>query len=274
MLDNIRLLLCSALISCSLFISPAFTQESPCPEIDDMQCAYLVSAMQTWNSLYGANVALKGWEPESDIEAAVQTLLEGKELWIPVQQENTVIGAVRIGDGHEQNFAEWESSDGQTWSAWVERYSQSAKYAFNLHWGSENESFVTKALILSEWPYIIDSMLSNVFLVEESNSCVREHVYWIWGSVRGDVFIDVSTIDKQTGILCLPMAEAYMELGTPKIQLGPVTYDGDTCVFDYAYAFATPFGKLTLKRNPLEFEISGIGSGRKGQGSCAATAGP
>jgi hypothetical protein len=270
--NNIRLFgWLTAVISILCWIPAAQSQERPCGLLSEQECGYLNSAVRAWNTMFGSKVHLDGWKYVEDYGTSLQALDSGTGLWIPTTDKTGVLtGAAPISEENQEIYKEWKTGQGTAWPELVSRFASQTKDAVSLHWKIGDRDFETTALVSDKPPYILDSMLSSVAILKKGHSCVDDQILWLWGPVRGEIYVDASVIKTSKGFICARKEDAWMNLGTVDIKMTDVTYNGNTCMFTYAWAFATPFASLTFKLDSFSFEITGLGSGEKESGDCVA----
>jgi hypothetical protein len=248
---------------------PARAQDNPCGELSRAECAYLNVAQEKWNALYGSKVALEGWKYTGNYELALTSLQSGSGVWIPrLDDKGNVVGAKQVSEEQKNTFETWKSDEGQTWSSLVNSFVAGSKDSATLTWKMGDTTFESEALVSDQYPYVLDSMLSNVLVHDEHHSCLHEYVYWIWGGIRGEAFIEPTLIRTSGQPVCENVQSSWMSWGAAQVKTGPISQKSNLCTFQYAFGFATPVANLKFDADNFGFEITGLGSSFKGAGYC------
>ncbi|MGR3761713.1 hypothetical protein ACUXV3_16525 [Roseobacteraceae bacterium NS-SX3] len=239
--------------------------EEPCSALELAVDNWLEVSAETANAPKLARIEYVGDSEHEEFDDARQSMLklEGQYFlrYSPADRNMELVTPDEVA-----------SADTSAWPNEVSTYLENVRYLVQATW-STNEAgeFTTPIFLTDQWPYLIDTMLSSIVLEGASNSCMHKTLYWIWGGVRGEIFVDLIARNTSDGLICLRISEAWMNFGDAKALAAMPTVKGQTCTTTYNYAWTTPLASISVGSDNVSLEIKGIGSNYVGTIDCATS---
>ncbi len=256
------------------FTTVSNAQDNPCSKLksvnENNECLRILVAMRSWREEfpeYYQPIALTHLR-EANQGDAIDLIVGDKETRFPVlNKDNTPID-VKIRKPSDL----LPGSSAKEVLGQMENFIPNADNIFEISWQRGKEEFSTTAITSSRYPFIYDSMLSNVFITRKQKNCVDAQFLWIWGSVRGEVMIDAVAMCKNNEITtCEDYTYYWMTLGKAEAKPDSTSIVENICSFRYAWYATTPFADVEFKSDKFEFKIEGIGSLAGGSKVCRTT---
>ena len=274
-----RLLATYFAASLGIFLAPgvlgqqAVVAQNLCEKMSDLQCTKIIRGLREWSELEQNSVKVLNWKYVGSAtfvkrQDIFNSITDYRLARFPItDDEGNISSTVSLGEAADQLNVSTDSIG--AWMNEIQTLLENLEHIVEITWEDNNGGFSSTALILRDYPYVYDNMLSNITIYETLNSCVHEKAYWIWGSLRGEIFIDLIA-DCSHGLpMCLHSAEGWMSFGSKQMEVeGPKLLANNHCEMTAAWGFATPLSTFTLAKSPLRFEITGIGSSKSGRKDC------
>jgi hypothetical protein len=241
--------------------------------------AQLQTAVETWNSHYGAQVQAVGWTDEGLITTparrseVVAEMTAPDQAWFPSGDVARPwdMTALRISDDPTV-----PRGDVLAWQRMVDERVQVGHRVFRVQWIKGTQPFSTLCVFDGCW-LVYDSMLANA-LVEErpllpaavSKTCFRGVLKGLFGDKRGEIKATGTANCKDGRVVsCDANCTAWLSLGAAKINCSCVQINEWCCQLRWSWAYATGFKSIKVGLDGFTLEITGIlGSSGAGNGSC------
>ena len=259
------------LFAASTLLSSLAQSQENCGELTEFQCSLLARSVRTWNERYGSEVRIDDWSYETALTAdnraeVLDSLTNPERVWLPDQDpEGKLRGVKSLSSIEDEEAVKLIESQ---WKNDVEAFLRSADHLVELNWTIQSDKFTTLPMISDQYPFIYDSMLSNVLLLDKMNTCEHTLVKWLWGGVRGEIIVDIEPLWERDVKHCRRLVRGWMQFGTLQHKVGELVRHGSVCRFEYAYVFTSPSVLATFSRAGFDVEISGVGSYKIGGGDC------
>ncbi len=244
----------------------------PTPSLPEGAKTLLEKAIEKWNESYSGKVEAISWKvkekilSEEERENILQDITSSDKAYIPKvdtnDTENTEVWPL-------SHYTEIPEENITSWKTLIDSLLKVGMYVVEITWKYKDtgKTFTTNC-ITDEESIIYDNILSNTVEVKEERGSWKKiiTIYWLWGSERGKITIDFSSVCGEEAIACNCDCDAYMTLGSAKVNCKSKKEE-PCCTFTYSYAWGTPLVKIKVSTDNFTLGTSGIGSKGEGTGS-------
>ena len=220
----------TALLAVSLSFSvigrKAAAQQDICGEMSDLQCTKIVRGLHEWSELVQDRIKVLNWEyvgPANslDRQEIFNSVTDNNLARFPItDKEGRIVATIPLVDVASDLKISPDTIG--TWKKEIRSLLENLEHVARINWQEKGVEFSSTVLILRSYPYVYDNLLSNVTIYESSNSCIHEKAYWIWRSLRGEIFIDLIADCSRLQTRCRHSAEGWMTIGSKHMKVeGP-----------------------------------------------------
>ena len=264
-------------IASLVFLTGLFNQIVPitaqdCGELSREQCGYLSATVENWNRYIGGSYSIVRsiHVGRIDPDIAISSINETDRIWIPVYEDvERTVSLVSLDN--RDLIRQWRSEQ----ASYMEQKLRGAKdiNLVTLDWQNSNGPDFQTDLVLSDvYPFVHGQIVSGVVIESDNNGSFRKELSWLWGLIRGEIYVNVihSSSGYGDASWCRQYAHAWLDLGDAQVNMKDPEYNNGVCRSAYTWGYVTPIASLTFEIEAFSFTISGIGASGKGLGVCEA----
>ena len=261
-------LILQSVLGCGLCIAYSGAAAQECGGLPEESCGRVATAISNWDTRISSSAGIQEWrylEEIGGVQLLIEKLDEDDAFRVASVDGK---GNVVIEELNVQQQEQWRVSEHETLKSLVNSDGNRA-HLVELLWNSSGGDFKSTVIASDEYPYLYGRILSSIVLESNSNSCVYIRLLWLWGTTRGEIFADLVPYGEGEESFCARIyPPPWMILGDARVEMGDVTYKGEYCKSPYAWAYGTPLASISITRDPLSFQVSGLGSRASANGDC------
>ncbi len=247
----------------------ARAQKNECGKLTIDQCAILYSAQSNWNERFSQIARFESFDYVGPAQPeGIRSLYQQSGNYVVYSDADGKLASIAPAS---DAWAKASDAQRESLGSQLQQFAHAAQFEADIQWSSREGPFTTRAYVLNTYPFIIDTMLSSVAIIEtRQHSCELAEVYWIFGPTRGEFEVSINSFYDGGRLHCGAQMSGYMVIGNLTYQAKDIEYGaaGNRCWYSYAYAFSTPIGSVSIAKEDLSMKISGIGSVVKGSNIC------